>query len=372
MSLRILVIDGLRHTKLTGYGRLSRGVIQGLVACGHEVHLQTHPREWERVLPAERALLESLPRARSEAGVDVVLMIGSPPSTKPNRWSKPSLMFTMNDLGGRLPPDWLPALDGVDGVIVPGEFHRRVFARHVDRVYVAALGADSPSFYPEPEVRERLWGAFSLLYVGSYAFRKGTDLLLETFLEEFHPSEPVELVLQCSGADPRHAGRYLQAALARGRPGARVRMSGNPLSEDALRRLYTQADCFITLTRAEGWGLPVGEALLCGTPVIAPGSSGIGEYLGAEHAELIGVQQRPVAELAPAGFGGSFRAQYGLAGITYDEPDAHEARAAMRRVIADPATARAKAVRAREFLLANYTWQDCARRVEAACRDLIS
>jgi glycosyltransferase involved in cell wall biosynthesis len=51
--------------------------------------------------------------------------------------------------------------------------------------------------------------------------------------------------------------------------------------EPAFRSLYTEADAFVLPTRAEGWGLPIIEALACGLPVITTNYSGQTEYLSS-------------------------------------------------------------------------------------------
>ncbi len=42
------------------------------------------------------------------------------------------------------------------------------------------------------------------------------------------------------------------------------------ISESEIPKLYRMADCHVTATRGESWGLPIGEALACGLPVILP------------------------------------------------------------------------------------------------------
>jgi glycosyltransferase involved in cell wall biosynthesis len=48
-----------------------------------------------------------------------------------------------------------------------------------------------------------------------------------------------------------------------------------------LREAYQEADAFVLPTRAEGWGLPIIEALACGTPVVTTRYSGQSEFLSA-------------------------------------------------------------------------------------------
>jgi glycosyltransferase involved in cell wall biosynthesis len=368
--LAIFVADGLRHRQLSGYGMLARNLILGLAGRGHDVWLRASDRPWENIERGARERLQALRQVdkQDRESADVVLQIRSPPTCI--AFDIPSLIYTQNGLG-ELPPDWIRALSAVDGVIVPSEFDRAVFARHFPRVYVAGQSSDAAVFKPASPTRaEEPAEPFSFLYVGSYSFRKGVDLLLQAFLTEFSAEEPVQLRMQCPGAGRGEEFNHCLSAIQRLNPQGRVRLNAGELAPEQMRHLYNQSDCVLTLSRGEGWCMPLSEALLCEVPVIAPHSTGMAEYLDDSVAELLPTRELPAAH-ARDPFAGTFATVYDHPGITYHEPDLAAARAAMRRVYEDRATARAKARAGRQRILTRFSWERAVRDVERACLSLL-
>ena len=367
--MKLGVVDGLRHTNLTGYGALSRNIIFGLEELGHELALQARgDREWGKIERDARERLESFPVLKNVSEVDMILQVGTPASGK--GYPKPTLIYTQNALGD-LRDDWVAALRQADGCIVPSQFDKRVFDRYIDRVYVAHQSSDPKVFRPVPAWTEEGSRHFTFLFVGTYSYRKGIDLLLEAFLREFDPSEGVELLVHAPGLSADQGFNHLLSYLQRIKPRAHIRLFGRPLSPEWMCRIYNRADCVVTLSRGEGWCMPVTEALLCETPVIAPDSTAMGEYLTDDIAFLVPTREVEIGDIGDDPFARGFVAAYGHPGNLCYEPDVASAQSQMRAVVNDPDAASRKAVAGRSVIRDHVNWKSAIKQVEAACLDLL-
>jgi glycosyltransferase involved in cell wall biosynthesis len=133
------------------------------------------------------------------------------------------------------------------------------------RARVAPRGPD-PIFDREPV--ERPWG-WRLIYVGRIDERKGVDLAVRALA--LLPDAATLTVV--GGGDEEELARL--EALA---PEGRVRFTRAPRPE--LPGLVAEADALVFPVRwREPWGLVPLEAMAAGTPVIATGRGGSGEYL---------------------------------------------------------------------------------------------
>ncbi|MBI2568423.1 MAG: glycosyltransferase family 4 protein [Candidatus Schekmanbacteria bacterium] len=190
-----------------------------------------------------------------------------------------------------------------DAVITTSEWSRQdlltfyPFLR--DRVFVTPLAA-SPRYrrYGEPEVAAFLQRCGIdrpyILYVGLLEPRKNIHRLLSAYavLAEHCADPPVLVLAGKSARCDRDTARDLAAMEQRGF----VRVLGYiPLEE--LPLLYNGAMLFVFPSFYEGFGLPVVEAMACGTPVVASNRTAIPELAG--NAALL-VDPGNVAELAVA------------------------------------------------------------------------
>jgi len=108
-----------------------------------------------------------------------------------------------------------------------------------------------------------------LLYVGTFEARKGLWTLLQALDDPDFP--PVRLVMA------GRAGWKVDEVLTRLRRNAAVSVVTDP-DDESLAELYRGALALVYPSEAEGFGLPVAEAMASGTPVIASELDGIREF----------------------------------------------------------------------------------------------
>jgi glycosyltransferase involved in cell wall biosynthesis len=157
-------------------------------------------------------------------------------------------------------------------------------SRHTAEVGVAALGLDprrieviphgvSPAFAPAQGAQRD--DPPSLLMVGEYSRRKGYPEAFAAIGALAQLGYPHRLKVTGRVAPWVAAGLE---ELIRGAPEpARIELLG---FVDDLVGAYQRADALIMTSRYEGFGLPILEAMACGTPVIAFSNSAITEVVG--------------------------------------------------------------------------------------------
>jgi glycosyltransferase involved in cell wall biosynthesis len=146
-----------------------------------------------------------------------------------------------------------------------------------DKVRVIYPGYDPATYTPNGTHRDRAAGDDSyLLYVGNLLPHKNLLSLLDA-LAIVRRRRPARLIIRGEG-QPTYARAVRERVETLGL-GDVVSFQGYA-AHGALRDLYARAACLVLPSLREGFGLPVLEAMACGTPVITSSSSSLPEVGG--------------------------------------------------------------------------------------------
>lgn len=178
--------------------------------------------------------------------------------------------------------------------------------------------------------------------------RKAPDVVARAYLRAFPtPSPEVRLLLKAVHASMSPRVWAEVQRLVDGRPD--VLLVDEYWPKDVVDAFFADVDCYVSLHRAEGYGLTLARAMAAGKPVIATGYSGNLTFMTEETSVL--VPWTPV-RVGPDPV-------YPAAG-TWADPDIAVAAEALQRLARDPAVGRALGARAREHIRSTQTEARCA------------
>ncbi len=183
-----------------------------------------------------------------------------------------------------------------DRVWLPSAPAARAFAgtmSYGDHVFDVMPHCFDEATFEERSRRVQSEGAFRFYYLGAWNVRKNPAAVLRAYAHAFTKDDPVELIIQSSGANPtsiRLAGASTGLSAA-DFPDLRVRTE--MISDADVLELHRGADCFVTASHGEAWNLPAFDAMLAGRHVIAPHGLGSDEFLAETSAALYGGAAAP-------------------------------------------------------------------------------
>lgn len=170
-----------------------------------------------------------------------------------------------------------------DLILTPSNFSAQQLSGYrlgKDVRIVPLFGANGPEDVA-PTSADPHEGPLRLLYCGRFVPSKGVETLLGA-LDQISGklARPVELTLAGSRqfSDSQYLGRLQEAA---------AQLSGDvttqflfDLDSSAIKTLFAGADAFVLPSFHEGFGMPVAEALMAGTPVICSTAGALPEIAG--------------------------------------------------------------------------------------------
>lgn len=240
----------------------------------------------------------------------------------------------------RVPDEWLPAIGQVDEIMVATEYVERAFRRATDkpvmRVPLPLDGIiDSGLERRDFGLEEDAFVFLVSLDFNSWFERKNPLASVRAFLLAFPEAVTrVRLLIKTSNGF-RYPEKFHALLLAAGQD-SRIIVRDDVIDRGHMGALQRCCDAYVSLHRAEGFGLGLAEAMFLGKPVIGTAWSGNVDFMDDSNSCLVDFNLIPVLEGQYSSSGGQHWA----------DADIASAASCMRRIATDPEFARSMGQRA--------------------------
>ena len=216
---------------------------------------------------------------------------------------------------------------------------------------VSGCGVREPEINEGSSVGRLETDPFCFLHVSSCFPRKGADVLLAAYAAAFSAEDAVILKIKTFANPHNDIADQLDQMRARYPDMAPVELVFETYSEAQMAALYASADVLVAPSRAEGFGLPIAEAALCGLPAIVTGWGGPLDFCDASSAWLIDYEFVKATSHLP------------VYDSVWAEPSVTHLQTLLEQVSVLPAaTLKARADRLAEHVRTHCQWRDVMHR----------
>lgn len=259
----------------------------------------------------------------------------------------------------QFPDDWNDAFNLVDEVWVPTEFVRKAIATSTAKpVYKIpkAIEFDVPTHLDRAHF-ELPEGEFVFLYsydFNSFSSRKNPEAAVAAFRRAFGEVQTkVRLVIKSINGHrfPEKLAELVRSVV----DDSRIDVRDGFLSREEMFGLQNSIDCYVSLHRAEGFGLGMAECMYLGKPVIATAYSGNLEFMNRDNSCLVDYQLQPLVD-------GDYPYWQGQ---HWADADIDDAAQYMRRVVDDSDYAASIGAAAAASMRRNHSKSVCGQAVVA-------
>jgi len=198
--------------------------------------------------------------------------------------SKKNVLFQPWEFG-TIPKEWLePIHSSVDEIWTSSHFSKQAFVDDgipEEKVIVIPHGINPRIFTPHAtpfvSLQQKINGRFAFLFIGGAIPRKGVDILVNAYLNTFTRQDNVVLVIKgCEQYTDTMANKIKDLAKRTDIP--EIIYFTEDIDPDMLPSLYRSCNLYVQPYRAEGFGLPIAEAMACGLPTIVTGEGSARDF----------------------------------------------------------------------------------------------
>ncbi len=257
------------------------------------------------------------------------------------------------------PEGFFEKLKEFDQLWVPSKWQKECTVNQgydESKIRVVPEGVDVNTFNPNvnksshPILSE---GRFTFFLAGRWDYRKSTKEIIESFINTFGESEPVDLIVS---VDNPFSNDNLNSTEERleyyGLTDDRIKILHFPPRDEYIS-LLKNCNVFVSCSRSEGWNLPLIESMSCGTPSIYSNCSGQLEFAEGKGIPINILGEKPVNESDYNHFNESVG--------NYYEPDFNHLSKQMREVYNNYQYYKSKSLTESKEIRENFSWDNVAK-----------
>ena len=261
-----------------------------------------------------------------------------------------------------IPEEWARLAGSVDEMWAPTKFiadtmRSRLTIPIYDMLPAVSLGPVERVPRARIGIADDQYVFFFMFDMCSQFERKNPIAIIRAFRRAFSREEEVALVIKVTRGDADPASRDILREVARS---AGVTIIEELVSRSEALGYIEICDCFISLHRSEGFGLPLAEAMLLGKPVIATNYSGNLSFMTPENSWLVDYELREITGSGPIYTEGN----------RWADPSEEHAAKLMRFVFKHRKEAEAKATRAQLELKRKLSLQAAGERMSNRLKEI--
>jgi len=253
--------------------------------------------------------------------IEMVIM-HSTPDLWPGFWEEKTKLFSNKIVNGyctwetnKLPKDWVKSINGyVNEVWCPSTYNELSFRESgVTKPIRVVPHIFLPKPLPNPETvriidttdgnRISKDKIFTFYTIGELNIRKGIEDTIQAFCEAFKQKDPVRLILKVhlrnySSGNKKKCESTIMDELKKYPNHPPVIGLFDHMTNNEILALHSIGDCYIALTKAEGFGLTIFDAFNYGKKIICTNYSGPLDFLGITYKGLVDCKIGPVIGMA--------------------------------------------------------------------------
>lgn len=358
----------------SGYGKVNRNFALKLHEAGVKVKVdpkrsnnQLNETELAPIMKLQNTVL-----SRNHISIDSVI-----PSFGDISTGKYHILYTTIE-SYSIPKQFIECCHLYNEIWTISDWSTEILKKEINKpIYTVTTGVDldlytekGTSFDLKPNVKD-----FVFISVFGWNYRKGYDVLLKSYFDEFSADDNVSLLIvsRYQGGHSKHHQNKIKTdidnimKLFPNKDLPHVVRYSKITPEIDMPKIYRAANAFVLPTRGESLCLPPLEASMCGLPVIMTNCSGQQQYLRQDNSYMLEIDKLSAAKQ------GQFHIHYWDGQIFPEltsEKTHNDLRKLMRTVFNNLEGARQKNKKLQQLIREKLTWNHTANLALARLKEI--